>query len=486
MPNQKLGSAIRAAYKAQSKSNAVQTGATTGAAGTTSAVSKPASPLSLATEYGGITSSTSNQTITFQAPLDGIPRALATHGVLPYCSTTLIRYKGCAKSVVLNALNFFGIGVSMNTNTPSNSVTATATGTSQGSSQAVTATSTGTDHPSFAGASVKVSLWRPLADLPSITAVSGAAQQSAAFNTLTNLLSLNNRYKDWAKCVTSQFMTATIAQRPQVFQQYYAQIKQVLEGMDVDCSPVATQAKGNPNPADASDQKVTAAFLDYVAKSELTQASFDEAVVSAESGKDNALVSFEYDIATPANQPTNSTYKLVGTKSWPEPSPGKEAAGATAPWTATINVGASLYNSEPPSSVPNASILRDIQAGIEVDRIIASSKWPGILGKLGDSTASLTYYYQDLTSPSIIKVTPGTPLTGITLAGLSLSATTIFTKKGPINVGQFKYGFGTGKNVKFPLAVTYTNRTELITHSAWTAQFGVSYDFTSLLPSGSQ
>jgi hypothetical protein len=130
--------------------------------------------------------------------------------------------------------------------------------------------------------------------------------------------------------------------------------------------------------------------------------------------------------------------------------------------------------------VPGSSLLRTLQAGAELEYIVPTSKLPGFLSKIGDSTASLTYYYQDQTSPSLLKVTPGTPLTGITLVGLSSSATQIFTQKGPIHAGQFKYGLGTGKSVKFPLAVTYASRTELIVHHTWGDPFGVSYDFTSL------
>ena len=61
----------------------------------------------------------------------------------------------------------------------------------------------------------------------------------------------------------------------------------------------------------------------------------------------------------------------------------------------------------------------------------------------------------------------------------------LFTKKGPINFVQLKYGLGFGKNVKFPIAVSWSNRTDLITHALWSAQFGVTYDFSSLLNSSS-
>lgn len=147
-----------------------------------------------------------------------------------------------------------------------------------------------------------------------------------------------------------------------------------------------------------------------------------------------------------------------------------------------------MRNATPPSPVPQGSLLRSFQAGAELDYILNTSKAPGFLGKtIDDTTADLAFYYQDQISPSILNVTPGTPLDGITLVGLSSSAKQIFTQKGPIRVGQFKFGFGTGKNVKFPIAVTYASRTELLTHHTWGVNFGVTYDFTSLFSgSGSQ
>jgi hypothetical protein len=119
-----------------------------------------------------------------------------------------------------------------------------------------------------------------------------------------------------------------------------------------------------------------------------------------------------------------------------------------------------------------------------LDKNIASSKWGWVGSLIGDTTLSATYYYQDQTSPSILKVTPGSPLSGITLADLPSTATQLFTQKGNINFVQLKYGFGTGTNVKFPIAVSWSNHSDLIQHPTWGAQFGISYDFTTLLGSG--
>jgi hypothetical protein len=195
------------------------------------------------------------------------------------------------------------------------------------------------------------------------------------------------------------------------------------------------------------------------------------------------------------SQPTTSTLKLIGSKSFGKnicqkasgaggkaKSSSEDANTATNPYTVTLNVAGNLYNSAP-SDVPGSGTFRDLQAGVDLDRAFCTStaKWIGSF--LGNSTVGLTYYYQDQVSPSILKVTPGSPLPGISIIGLSSSATQVFTKKGPINFVQVKYGLGTGKNVKFPIAFSWSNRTDLITHSLWSAQFGVSYDFSSLLGS---
>jgi hypothetical protein len=227
-------------------------------------------------------------------------------------------------------------------------------------------------------------------------------------------------------------------------------------------------------------------------------------------------LSVEYDFNKPLNQPTNSTLKLIGARSFgpricqptaysdtnPSQSsksgtggdnhapakPSKSDADFQGPSgvqrvTATLNVGGSFYNSSP--TVPGAGVLRDVQAGTEVDVAFCTKSKNWLASYLANATVGFTYYYQDQTSPSILKVTPGTPLPGISIVGLDPSTSQVFTKKGNINFAQIKYGLGVGKNVKFPIAISWSNRTDLITHSLWGAQFGVSYDFSSLLGSSS-
>src|ERR1017187_6817290 len=132
---QLLRSKLRAQAVVQKSAATTQSGAPSGGNGTTSAVSKPNTPLaSLASEYGGITSSSSNQTMTIQTTLDGIPSVLGSKGFLPYCWTAYLKIPGCVSAPTLEWLNRFGLGVTANTSSASQNVSGTAS-PSQGTAQ---------------------------------------------------------------------------------------------------------------------------------------------------------------------------------------------------------------------------------------------------------------------------------------------------------------------------------------------------------------
>ena len=139
-------------------------------------------------------------------------------------------------------------------------------------------------------------------------------------------------------------------------------------------------------------------------------------------------------------------------------------------------VDGEFYNSQPPISVPSASRLRDVQVGFEADYILHANQNHAITKLIGDSTLSASYLYQDQTSPSILTAPPS----GISFSNLPSTATTVYTSKGPINLGQLRWGLGTGTNVSFPISFTYSNRSALIAHPIAGLQFGLSYNLSSL------
>jgi len=513
----------------QKRSNTIQTGAPSGSSGATGAVSKPISPLSLATEYGGVTTSSSNQTITIQAPLDGIPAALAAKGVVGYCWSPLITIPGCVSASKLQWLNRFSVGVSANTTSSPQGVSGTASASST-SAQPASLKTAGTTSPSIASTFVKFNLIRaggtvPLpSQLPSTVKQAGTAvndAQNHITQALNNLEKAGRSLTPWKNCVVTQFAADridTADKQSSQFFRYWAQIVPILfQERTVNCepdAPVLTQQdidKDVPTPAQLDqwrekfanpnsipkDEK-SADFMNY-ARFQLVNA-VDEYITAAgvfEAQTDNLVkslapvLSFEYDYNTPVDQPTTSTAKLLLSYSWKQMhcsggASGDSSASTTVDrLTATVNVGGNFYNSLP-SSVPSAGTFRDFQAGSEIDVAVCPQVKQPILSYLTNATIGLTYYYQDQVSPSILKVaSAGMPLPGINITGLSSSATKVFTQTGPINFVQLKYGLGFGKNVKFPIAVSWSNRTDLITHHLWSAQFGVSYDFSSLFNSSS-
>jgi hypothetical protein len=527
LPRLSLSSSLRAQAAAQKNAATIQTGAPTGSNGTTSAVSKPFTPLSLATEYGGVTSSTTNQTMTWQTTLDAVPAAFTTHGFVGYCWSPIVIIPSCITASHLGWLNRFGVGVTANTATSAQSVAGTAS-PSQTTAQMASLKTAGATSPSLASAFGKWTILRGKYQPGKQT----LTQRGRAVNDAQEKLNLAVRelknagieIDSWSQCVSAQFISdrlPNVAAQSEQFAKYWVQLVDVVFASgSVNCevnAPILPEKHVDdlrPTTAKREEwEKLVAvvppsdqtspAYKTY----ELTKGRLDlvdavdgylAAVSLFESQADQLLrasapvLSLEYDYNTPVSQPTTSTAKLLFSYSgWKEQCTNRKGNNnGTAPatslnrLTATLNAGGNFYNSAP-SAVPGAGAFRDTQLGSELDFAVCTSSPRPVWSLLGNATFGITYYYQDQVSPSILKVTPGEPVSGISIIGLASSTSQVFAKKGPINFVQLKYGLGTGKNVKFPIAVSWSNRTDLITHSLWSAQFGVSYDFSSLLNSSS-
>jgi len=196
-----------------------------------------------------------------------------------------------------------------------------------------------------------------------------------------------------------------------------------------------------------------------------------------ESIANTPVLSVEYDDNRPQNQSSYSTVRLIYNQ------------GLGSRFSITGNCAVAINSKLPASSIPGASRVRDAQVGIELKYTLSSGTGSktGIAGIFGAAAVSGTYYFQYQNSPSVLNVTPGTPLTGIALTGLPSSATQIFSQKGNIHVGQLRLELGpAGSSVRFPISVTYSNRTELITKPELRGQIGISYNFDSLFGGSGQ
>jgi hypothetical protein len=182
-----------------------------------------------------------------------------------------------------------------------------------------------------------------------------------------------------------------------------------------------------------------------------------------------------------ASAPGQATNASSGCKTSVPGSDTKAVAGTyTPPLTLNIMLDGEFYNFQPPSSVPGSRRFRDFQAGAEIDYILRCSQSTHALFKfIGDSTLSGSYLYQDQLSPSILSAPPS----GINFSNLPANASTVYTSKGVINLGQVRWALGTGSNLNFPIGFTYSNRSDLINHPIKGLQFGLSYNLSSLFTS---
>jgi hypothetical protein len=526
----------------ESVSPSQQQGSSLSSSGSTNTVSKPTGPTSLVEEFGGanVTRGTSSSTVQWS------PGTMLTNLALTgadYLCLSKNQPAPCVSARLLRNLSPLTFKLTGNTSsgTPTTSGTA-ATATSTAAAQQVTVNSKGNSGPNFAGLTVQYSLLgsRDKAAVKSLTsqvkspgkvATPSATQSSAAKYFGSELHSLweashdldnCTAYKNWVVPATEDLQAAvgtasvphpTAGQLAQVQGLIESEYGKLLAGMlsSEDCHPALKGFQG-----------LYAAILE-----EKTYEDF----VAAQSSSVKPELAVEYDLNTPQSKPTYSSVKATfnwqfgkGTPSVPSAPSGKDAspkltsaqqsihtfasneaaklapanpgkASATGkpasanakalahdnaqPWSLTLTGTADIYNVEPPSSVPSGSHLKDIQAGAELAYVFSpSSKKSALWNLLGSVTAAAGYSYQDQTSPSILT---GPVLT--TFTGLPSSTATAYAQRGIIHLGQVRLGFGTGKNLTFPLAFTYSNRTELIIHPTWGLQFGISYSLTSLFSS---
>jgi hypothetical protein len=439
-----------------------QNGASVSGSGSTNLVSKNVSSyvLSLASEYGALTETTSGQTTTLAGSLDGIPLALEAHsqGLFAECGAALVGK--CLPSKWFDSLGRVSYSIALNS-TPGSQLTGTATGQPQGNSQQVTLNTQG-NAVSVGQITSKVALIQPpvtyaeytkaLDNLDTQTDKSKLSQAGKILqNAQEQLLNYQHNaagYETWVD-IAAQSLSAVGADK----------VVDAWRSQGPELARILEEGAGQQRKGPSSDALTQAA---------LTFASAYAGYSSSERAFYNAnqvgkpLLSFEYDDNRPANQPSNSVFRLIYGQS-------------VGKWIFTGNGAASIYNSSPSSSIPGASRLRDIQIGLEADRDLGS------LWILGSATGSATYYFQHQSSPAILNVNPSSPVNGITITGLPANATQIFTQKGNISIAQVKLALGSNKsNLRFPIAVTWSNRSELIAKPAWRGQIGISYDFDSL------
>lgn len=464
----------------------------------------------IAEEFSGVSLSSGTSALTFQFAPGSMLSHLEGESIILPCSPVLLIKSNCVSGAWQTFAERLTLSISTNTSAAAQSIKGTAPSVSSGSTSTLaTLTNAGSTEPAFGGFGVKITALyqEDKSQKPSTSAASQKldAALSKASAEYANALISCSAFDTEAHMVASALAT----QSDEVAYLQLLQTNYPLLGL-----ALSSCLNGNKNLVGDVQDFLASVLLETAAGQDLT------------AGK-TPMLGFEYDLNTPQNQPSYSSLK--GNFSWAlsgnskskstdgaNPCKGNQArsvhtacavaaaasqpssaatktmatAGSAAdnkaaaakdakPLTINASVAADIYNAEPPSSIPSASHLRDVVASFEIDYLVPTSKIKSIGALIGDSTLAGTYYYQDQTSPSILKGPPSS----VTIAGLPSTATQIYTARGPINLGQIRYGLGTGTNVSFPICFTYSNRSGLITHPIKGLQFGLSYNLSSLFSS---
>lgn len=438
-----------------------QSGGSVGTTGSTSAISKnlASSFLSLADNYGALTSTTSGQTTTISGSLDQIPIAIEEQNSdLPNCAVNLKPKGHCIPSGWMTFLSIVSYQASFDKPSAS-STTGTASGTAVSGAQQVTGTQSATSLAlsQFTGKFLLFHSTPAVSDITLPTLTTGNAnifrldllclERGQPTDSNANGCFTSDRTSEWTTALHAAAVALLAAPRDKVVEELKKQSAALVD---------ALAAHGvTPNVVYQTAQQYAQAS---VIGNGQERSAWDTAIWK------KPILTLEYDYNTPANQPTNSTFRLIY---------GQSIAG----WKLTVNGAGSIYNSQPSSSIPNAGRLRDWQAGAEFDRNLPK------LGFLDSSTFSLDAYFQDQTSPAILNVTPGSPVSGVTFTGLSSSASQIYGQTGLIGLGQIKITLANSKGFSFPVTVSGANQTELLTNTKplFGAQVGISYDLDSAL-----
>jgi hypothetical protein len=177
----------------------------------------------------------------------------------------------------------------------------------------------------------------------------------------------------------------------------------------------------------------------------------------------------------PTDQPWLHQIRLVAsTPLGRKPTDPGESRAALAPSVSMIlNAGVTFYGKT--GETATGCRVRDAQASLAFDWSPAS--WGAVR-----PTYTAAYYFQYMIENGVIEfnkeaVTPG----GAAIA-LPRAAVEVLNTRGPIHIAQLRVSIPVGDSgVAFPAALSYSNRTELITgRPFWQGHIGVSYDLGSL------
>lgn len=205
-----------------------------------------------------------------------------------------------------------------------------------------------------------------------------------------------------------------------------------------------------------SDPKLASA----VAKTMQDRAVYREAWYKALDQAVGTLFTFEYTYNRPRNQPETHDLKLIYAYNF--------GVGGML----TFNGAASIYGGAIPAGAKYGR-LHDGQISGQYDRTL-SGRYSPLQTQL-----SLAGYWQYQPNPSVLNIPAGTVVPGTTIP-LPNGTQEFVGTAGSLWVTQAKITIKSAGGINIPIAVSWSNKTDLLQGSRVGAQVGISYSFSSL------
>jgi hypothetical protein len=424
-----------------------QVGASANSAGTTSLVSKGVGALvGVALESGSINRTTSGNVTTVTINSAQAAQFLSAGNIKP-CA--LIESCGFGRKLLSGLTVVTTYDVSQ-ANTSTNSTPA----------QAALTSLVGSNDPAFTGVSARVDFHaRKKFDPNSAIAIStlatayqkgdylaAAATYASAYNSLIVSIDDPNNH-EYQTAITN----ALAALKDTATNDTDAKVTMILTNLQLAIVNIINQ-----------NAPATLAFQTY-ASAERSYHGERDVALGAVLNKWTA--SFEYDFDRLANQPDQSDFKGIYSYR-------SDANNSEKILQFTANAGATIYNNLLGSST---SHFRSAQAALQLDYTATSAA-----SKI-QTAVSGGYYFQYMVADGLLTL-PSSGLAPGTAIPLPGDASQLLNTTGPIHIGQGKVTLSIkGTNINIPLALTFSNRTDLIKASKVGGNFGITYDFSSLL-----
>jgi hypothetical protein len=436
----------QAAQIVSTKAAQGQTGAINSSSGSTSLVTKPTATdlISLAAESGAFTDTVNGNTLTAQANADGLRRYLSG---LPFADL---------KPPTQDILNHVNLSATF-TVAQSGSSGVSTSGSATTSTPSVASIILPSSNVSFNSLSANYSFYRPYnprsakfitswkaalgKDSAAITDKVKALESAVIKTSTARELAMADPKVGIAR--TKWFIEAKTDEDNNDFLQFakdYAAYCKVY---------VAALRVADPSNFDANVLAINSALEGL--------SSVNEQVLDDARG--TPLFTLVYTYSTPQNKP--ATHAATFAAAYVSSKFGTQiTANAAGTWFASIPAGATYGR------------VQSYQFSGELDQPIG----PGTAPR---AVFSLAGYGQYQYSPTVLNITSGNlaPGTDITLPN---NAQVLLGTAGWLGVAQTKLVFNIGKGASIPVAVKWSNKTDLVNGSDWKGQFGFSYDLSAI------